>query len=835
LNVDSITTDRGSSFTLSGGTATANSLTVTNGALGLFYGSLTTYNSTTTSTNAGSESALGSIAGTSMSWTMLGGTNTGGGGATGRLIVGKVNGSTGYLAVVGNDTLLRPGEKINVGENGFGTMVVSNGAEVLMADSFIIGNGNSASNCLTLVSDSGTIINARAFTVGDDGAQSLLVVSNGGDIYTALNFNVGQGTNGHRSKAIITDSGSTITSDREVAVRTCNDGLLMITNGASVILATGSNLIVGANEGVHIGLIGLSNQLVVAGSGSLLSNATGRMYIGSGSAFNQLTVEKGATLYMGNTSYVGAAGLASAGNSNIFRITDTGTVATLQDVYIGDSGNFNEMIISNGARVVSSGDFYVSEGATSTGNVLKITGTNSFLQAGIINVGANASTEGAGTVLVENFGILEATGLVSGSGGTGTISNRGSIYQFTTAIPTITTNTVDSIILTNGILSFKGVTSANINTASIARITYQGENTFQLNNSTGSLFSAYTFGTNNGAAFQHFTMVDSGTRWQATNTTLNTGGLMTFSNTTATIFGTMTNNAGTMRISATNSVNTSVTFENSLVISGTGNGSGAIQNLRATNTITAPMTLMGNSTISSASGKLTVAGAISNGIHTLTVGGAGNVTLAAPIDGSGGLALNGGGTVIISNTSANTFTGATTITNTTVTVTKAGALGATASITISSSGTLLLDGAAADRIGNSSAVTLEGGAITVNNKTETVGTLTLAANSTITLNYDGTIGDLTFSDTSYTGGTLTITGWNGTSAGGGDDRIFFTANAGGANMLNNITFQGFAPGAQRLGSGEIIPLVIPEPSTVVVGSCLVILFSLGYLRRKLEK
>jgi fibronectin-binding autotransporter adhesin len=763
-----ITVDRGARLTLDGGTLSGTQLIATNGAFQFNYGTLTLSQGSIIGTN--DDIFVGTVGGTISTWNMTGGTNIMGiVPDTDRVYFGRASGATAFVNVVGNNTVLTNTAGIFVGDSGIARMVVSNGAKVYsQAGTSIMGNISSSTNNLLLVSDSGSLVSMFIFTVGDDGSDNTLIVSNSATFSTLGLFRMGL-SSGSRNATIITDSGSSINSASEARMFGTNN-VLTITNSGKLILTTSSNLVVN----------GASNQVFIAGSGSLVSNAG--------------------------------------------------------DVYIGNSRSYNELNILSGGKLYATGAVFVSEGVSSTNNKINVSGANSLLQlGGSLFVGTNSMTDGTGEVLIQNMGTLESAGMESGYGGSGTISNRGGIFQFTTATPTITTNTVDSIISTNGIVSFKGVTSADINTSSIAQITYQGtNNSFQLNNSTGSFHSAYTFGAANGANFQHLIMVEGGTRWQGTNTTLNTGGIWTFSNTTATVFGTTTNNAGTMRISATNSVSSSVTFEKSLVVGGVGDGNGAIQNLRATNTISAPMTLSGNSTISSASGKLTVAGAITNGGNTLTVGGAGNVTLAAQISGTGGLAINGGGTVTISNTSANTFSGATTVTNSTVRLSKAGALGATSGITLSASGTLLFDGGAVDHVGNGVAVTMDGGAITLNNITETLGTLTLKSNSTITLNYDGSVGDLVFSDTAaYEGGTLTIIGWNGPSGtgGGGDDRIFFTSNAGGVNMLNNITFQGFAPGATRLGTGEIIPNSVPEPGTII-GSLIVSLLGTAHWIRR---
>jgi fibronectin-binding autotransporter adhesin len=730
------------------------------------------------------------------------------------------NFNSGTLTLQGNAIITNNATSWIIGNTGGkqATFNINAGTTtVRTADTFIGGVANSTG--IVTVTGSGTLwSNAGNLYVGQASAGNQLLVSNGAIVKaTAGGLVVGNDAPGN----ILTIDGS------GSAVHTEQIYLSLGAGGSNSTLRihSGGALVIGASES-FIGYQDKSNLVVVAGSGSTLTSG-GNLIMGenSGADNNRLIITNGGVVTVADLFMARLAG----SDTNSILVSGSDSVLNANNLVIGNEGSRNQVIISNGGMISIVTDSFIAGASTSTNNTLFIADPGSIFKSPSLYVGNNGVTAGTKSgVVITNGGTLEVNTIVTGSASSGSITNFGGVYQFTSAIPTITTNTGNSLVLTNGTVSFKGVVAADINTASVARITFQGQNTFQLNNSTGRFFSAYTFGTNNGNSFQHLTLVNSGTRWQATNTTINSGGIATFSNTIATLFGTTTNNAGTMRISATNGASTTITFEKSLVVGGIGDGSGAIQNLMATNTISAPMTLMGNATISSASGKLTVLGAITNGGNTLTVGGAGNITLVAPIAGTGGLAINGGGTVIITNSAANAFSGATTITNSTVTLSKAGALGSTSGITLSSAGTLLLDGGAIDRIGNTSGITLDGGAITVNNQTETVGTLTLLANSTITLNYNGTIGDLTFSDTSYTGGTLTVVGWNGTSSGGGDDRIFFTSNSGGANMLNNITFQGFSPGAQRLGSGEIIPLGIPEPASV--GSALLLVTALSMHR-----
>jgi fibronectin-binding autotransporter adhesin len=742
---------------------------------------------------------------------------------TNSVIIGQTLGSTA-LVTIATGTLVVTNSTgtgtLTVGEQGKGTLTISGGT--ILADHLYVTNAASEPSSL-LTFDSGTLK-----TFGDSVVTGATSITIGNTAATISEWDILGGTStiaslrvgGTGTGMVTIAGGSTLVSNivgiLRVGAGSAAGNMLTISNGAQLFNANAASVLIGGSTGD-------TNTVLVSGSGSVWDNA-GTLEVGgnsSGSMGNQLIVSNGGSVIIGGSVLIGRTG----STSNQVVVTGVGSVLTnTGNLRIGDEDSMNQLIISNGGVVASIGNIFVGDGDTSFSNFVLVTGAGSLLSGLGLDVGTNNSSHGSGHVLVTDNGTLQAEDLTTGFNGSGTISNRGGIFQFITASPTLDTNTVGAIVVTNGTISFLRTNAVNINYAELSRVTYQGNNTFQLNHSTGAFFSAYTFGTNNGANFQHFTMTHGATRWQATNTTLNTGGLMTFSNTTATIFGTMTNNAGTIRLSATNGNSTTVTFEKSLVVTGTGDGNGAIQNLRATNSLNAPMTLGGNTTISSASGKLTILGAITNGGNTLTVNGAGNVTLAAQISGTGGLAINGGGTVTISNSSANTFSGATTVTNSTVRLSKAGALGSTSGITLSASGTLLLDGGSIDRIGNAVGVTLDGGAITLNDLSETAGSLTLASNSTITFNFNASAGDLTFGSGSYTAGTLTINGWFQANE-GGEDKLYFT-NDPGSSFLNNITFTGYAAGARRLSTGEIIPSSVPEPGTAI-GAIILVLLGVG--------
>jgi hypothetical protein len=133
--------------------------------------------------------------------------------------------------------------------------------------------------------------------------------------------------------------------------------------------------------------------------------------------------------------------------------------------------------------------------------------------------------------------------------------------------------------------------------------------------------------------------------------------------------------------------------------------------------------------------------------------------------------------------------------------------------------------AAKNALSQTAPITLNSGVLQVlASQSEALGTLSLAGASASTLTL-GTSGDLiNIADSSALAwnGTLTIADWNGASAGGGSDQIFFgSTNDLTLAQLADITFtNGSVDGifygtdtAVQLADGELVAAAVPEPGT----------------------
>lgn len=69
------------------------------------------------------------------------------------------------------------------------------------------------------------------------------------------------------------------------------------------------------------------------------------------------------------------------------------------------------------------------------------------------------------------------------------------------------------------------------------------------------------------------------------------------------------------------------------------------------------------------------------------------------------------------------------------------------------------------------------------------------------------------------GNLLHISHWEGTpvTGGGTDELLITTTNSVTAAFLADVQFDGYAPGALLLGTGELVPVGVPEPTTLAIG------------------
>ncbi|HEY6169996.1 MAG TPA: hypothetical protein VI454_18300, partial [Verrucomicrobiae bacterium] len=258
-------------------------------------------------------------------------------------------------------------------------LVVSNGGAVRSSNGLV---GHAGSGNLAVVTGAGSLWSNRStLFVGSNGGANLLVVSNAGIVVADGHGLIGINSGANANTVSITDPGSRWSVTSNLYVGNSGSGnRLVVSNGAAVFSGEGD---IGFNSGAN------NNAAVVTGSNSLWRNANGTVLrVGRGGSFNQLVVSNGASVF----NSLGSIGTLAGANSNVAVVTGVGSLwSNSFNLRVGDAGSFNQMMISNGAAVFSvEGDIGFDFGASN--NAVAVTGGNSLWNnSSSLTVGRNTS------------------------------------------------------------------------------------------------------------------------------------------------------------------------------------------------------------------------------------------------------------------------------------------------------------------------------------------------------------------------------------------------------------------------------------------------------------
>jgi fibronectin-binding autotransporter adhesin len=425
-------------------------------------------------------------------------------------------------------------------------------------------------------------------------------------------------------------------------------------------------------------------------------------------------------------------------------------------------------------------------------NLNRISGTTSFSFAGVGNITVSTlANTNSGTITKNDAGTLR-------------------INAFSNTTPT-------KFIVNGGVLWLNTslVSGTNAPTSSAA------DNAVTLNGGTLRTSQNRIYGLGSSAPHGILLGAGGGTLEQDSGTTFTQAGLVSgcgtltktglgtliLSNSTNSYLGLTTLSAGVLEYGTDNAISAGGV---------TVNGASAILELKTFNDSVGTVTLDGGGQIKATGAGVGQGILTSTGTFEMKSG-----TVSAKLAGSGALNKTTAGTATLS--SANSYSGVTSISEGTLEATADGALGGTTAVNING-GTLLLKksgGGASTIVNNSAAVTLNGGTLkTADALTEDLGTLTLSSTSTIDLNGLGTLKFAASSLASWTSGAvLHIYNWVQDSAtvyfGTDDNGLGGSQPASGQILLYSGTGSGLLGTAELDTDGQLIS-PIPEPGTVAV-------------------
>jgi fibronectin-binding autotransporter adhesin len=739
----------------------------------------------------------------------------------------RFRGTSGAVTLQGGGTnrtlTLASGLAVDAGAGTVNIGSASAGQNVAIAISASQSWTNASSNLLTIRNGVSSSSGAQTLTIGGTGSTTLAgIVTNGSGTFSLTKTGAGtlelSGANTYTGVTTISEGivRGTI-GNGGVASGLGNastDAANLVINGGTFDWAGTGNT--GTDRGFTLGssggtfrngtAFGLRVEGKVIGTGGLTKTGTGLLaMVNTTNDYSGITRIVEGTISARVAAALGASTAGNAANGTI--IESGGTLILDPDAMSGTGGNvtFNEHLtlrggtLTNNSRANSwAGGIVLEANATIGSNANTLTVGSVISQSG----GTYGITKtGAGTVALA--GLNTFSGVVTISGGTlavGSLAAGGSNSPLGAA-----SAASSNIILDGGVLAFhssdgfnRGMTLATGKTSGLSStgtfridgVLVGGGNLSKTGTGTVAL-------TNAGNTYTGMTNVNAGIL--SIRKGLGTGGNSTLGTSAGTADGTVINTGGTLQFDPGNSTGgagVSITVTEFLTLNG-----GTLRSQTLANTVSSAVSLTANSTVAAATGaSLNVAAAITQS------------------GGSFGLNKTDAGTVIISST-GNNFTGTTTVTAGTLSVT--GEINSSTEIRING-GTF--SAGAAGVVGDTTAVNMTGGVLQFNGFAEILGVLAVSGNTQLAL-AGANPNTITFADSSaanWTGGTVSITDWNGSAAGGGAEQLLFGGGALTPTQIAAITFlnpAGFDAGtySAKLIAGELVPgVLIPEPASAVL-------------------
>lgn len=610
--------------------------------------------------------------------------------------------------------------------------------------------------------------NGTTYRVGGGGATMTFGTAN---YFTGANaLQVGGGAGGTVSiTAPQNYTGITGISSNTLALSGGNDRLPTTT---TLAFSGTSTLNVGANsQTLHTITVpdaAATNNTITGSGGTVIVNGAADLNLGPLNPTSTTHVQ---------VNMSGLTNFTYNSPANIFRVggrpggTATSNTSQIATVTLGNTNNITASLLAVGDQGFNA----------NPGNSTLNLGTTNVLNANTFNIGSSGRS---GATLTFAGGLTNPTVTIRGTNGTdpvgsfliGRISSNNAtawtdqVNVSAGTINALVTNMVIGNADTANSATRQGTTNASF-TMGAGSMTVDTITLGRIANGTGTTTATFaangTFTLNNAAG-----TLNAGTITLADNLiTVTTGTARNVSGTFALVNGTL--KATTIQAGSNAGTATAVTRAFNWTTGTVQNTDGA--NL-AINDI--PITL------------LTAAA------HTFAVSGSNTTTVNSNSIISGatfGITKTGTGTLILG--AANTYTGATTVSQGRVEI------------------------AAADRLADASTMSLGGGTFATGGFNETLGALGMTASSSIDMGTGASVLSYANSNGTWTG-VLTIENWSGSTDGGGTDQLRFGTDGTGlsAAQLGQIQFAGFPLGAQIIAAGpnagEVVP--IPEPGAGIL-------------------
>lgn len=631
------------------------------------------------------------------------------------------------------------------------------------------------------------------------------------------------------------------------------------TSTPSTVVVTGAVTTTGTSKiTINSGGTLTVNSLALSGANNAIAGSTGgNILMGGGhnTAVTTLNIGSGGLSMTGQSIQVNSSTTAGT------RINLNGDVTATGTNVIGLSGTaaLAELNMGTGTRTFSiNSSNTLSIGLTVAGEILSkdgvgfltLTGNNTYtgqtlIKRGILNAGSNnALGSTAGSTVVSAGATLQLLNNVTITG-----EELFLVGNSTTVTP-VTNEQIYALRNSSGNNEWAGKVNIDV-TPQNARFFSSAGN---LKVSGEVVLSSTQTGTSDG-----FGLVLGG---NSAGTGEVSGNISQTAGTTR-LLGVIKNTSDTWTLSGTNTYKgTTLIYEGALAVSSIANNLGTSTTAIGLGNDTTAGTLLytgtGNETTArginlrsgtTGGGVIDQSGTgllkIDGGVTSSTATGGKTLTLQGSTTGTGELTGNiadgtasptslfkaGTGTWTLSGT-AKAYSGATSVTGGQLTTSTA--LTNTSAVNVSN-GTFAFG--ASNIVNNSAAINLgQGAVLQMAGFSDTLGTLAVTGtNAVIDLSIGTSLVNFANSSTTdWTGGMLTILGWNGAAGGGGAEQVNIADAGLTVNQLGQIFFNnptGYATGtysAKFIGNELVPDLLVPEPSAAL----LALLGGAGFLARR---
>ncbi len=327
-------------------------------------------------------------------------------------LIARSAGSTGAVTVTGSDSIWNNSGSVYVGGSstaagGAGSLTISDRGRVRVGDTLRVwGDGSVTQDAFSGLSvDSVNQVNTNRLSVGSQGTGTL-IISDGGEVVTGNDAFVGV-----LETAVgvvrVEGNGSTWTQSGEFNLGTSGTGSLVITGGGSV--STGTTDIVNFVSVAPGG----NGSVLVEGGNSAWTNAGAMTVGGTGTGQASLTLSDGATVANGGIVEVGNIGSITQDATATFLMDNATTSADSDGLTVGQDGDGTLNI--NGGSVSVANTLALARNSGSTGAVGLTDGTLSVTGLSIGDGTATLNLTGGRFELVgdQALGINETSVLSS--------------------------------------------------------------------------------------------------------------------------------------------------------------------------------------------------------------------------------------------------------------------------------------------------------------------------------------------------------------------------------------------------------------------------------------